>query len=37
MENPLLYKFASRMTYEQALRLTTAASFWLEGRVPFAR
>ncbi|MCI80081.1 hypothetical protein A2U01_0101352, partial [Trifolium medium] len=24
------------MTYEQALRLTTATSFWSEGRVPFA-
>ncbi|MCI88468.1 hypothetical protein A2U01_0109755, partial [Trifolium medium] len=37
MENPLLYKFPSRMTYDQALRLTIAASFWSEGRVPFAR
>ncbi|MCI84301.1 hypothetical protein A2U01_0105578, partial [Trifolium medium] len=37
IENPLLYKFESRMTYGQDLRLTTAASFWSEGRVPFAR
>ncbi|MCI42130.1 hypothetical protein A2U01_0063365, partial [Trifolium medium] len=35
MENPLLYKFSSRKAYKQALRLTTAASFRSEGRVPF--
>ncbi|MCI45656.1 hypothetical protein A2U01_0066895, partial [Trifolium medium] len=37
MKNPLLYKFPSKMTYAQALRLTTAASFWSEGKVPSAR